>query len=101
MVVERCVGFGAGPLEVPSKATECFGGAKEGVCSGFVAYLFPPNGVLLVGKFQSHMLDSVDGILIIQRHRGALVDHSTNGEVDVSEEEGLTPRFRLTGFEVF
>ena len=66
-----------------------FGGAEEGVIIGTMAYLFTPDGILLVGERDGGVGDTLDGVLVMQRCLRTEVDSVIDGEGDVAEVEGL------------
>ena len=81
-VLRGCPGL----LEAPGNTREGFGGAKQWVRVSGVADLFSPHGVLLVGECERGEGNSVH---VIQRRRVAGVDMAVDGEVDVTQAEGL------------
>ena len=53
-----------------------------------MANAFPSDGILLVSKFQGSMGDALDGC-VIQRRGQSGMDGSIDGEMDMSQLEGL------------
>ena len=74
------------------------GGAPGQVGGGTVAYLFAFDSILLIRELERGEGDSAQVRLVIQRCVDGVVDLPIHGEVDVAEEEGLTPGVR--GFRV-
>lgn len=101
VVVNRCVRRSAGKLEAPGDTAEGFRRAPEGIGGGAVTHLLPFHGILLVRELECGVRDSRDGAFVIQRCRGCVVDSTSDGEVDVFEEEGLRSGFRVGRFEIF
>ena len=87
---DRSVRSGSPEAEAPGNARKRFRWAEERVRCGAMAHLLTPHSILLVGKFQGRVSDPGDKGSIIQRSCGSVVDHVTNGEVDVAQFKGLT-----------
>ena len=67
VVVDGRVGRSVVQEEVSGNAAKSFGWAEEGVIVGAVAYLFAPDGILLVSECKGSIGDTLDGVLIMQR----------------------------------
>ena len=98
--VDGGVCSGVGLQQTEADTSKGFGGTVEGVGGCGVADLFPTYGVLLVTELEDSVCDTTDIVLIIQRRRGATVDFSPNGEVNVLEEEGRGASVLFTGVAV-
>ena len=88
-------------FEASGDAPERLARAEEGVIVGTVACLFAPCGILLVVEYEGGAADSLQGVRVIQRCLRCAAVRVVNGEVDVSEQEGLGPCFRCLRPSIF
>ena len=88
-------------MKVPSKAEEGLAGTEEGVGSGGMANGFPTDHVLLVTEAESGLGQALQAGRVIQRRVGGTVGRAVDGEVDVTETEGLGASSRRGGVKVF
>ncbi len=98
--VDRGQRVGIAEVKTSRNATKSLDGAEEWVVVGAVANLLASHSILLVKERQRSMGDALDRVPVIQRCRGANKDGAVNGEVDVTEAEGLGPSLRV-GEQVF
>ena len=101
VLIDRCIRGCIVLMEVPSKAEEGLAWAEEGVRGGSMAHRLPTNSVLLVAEAQSGLGESLEASRVIQRRVGGTVDLAVDGEVDVTETEGLGTSSWTGGREVF